>query len=120
MIPGTGCGRLARLAKIEAEIHAVSRVLQLALNIDKSELGALKKELRSALPGVSSSHLSEAMAAGLEFTANRVLQKVYEKAAASYGPSASPPSRHGWRLSPVSRLAVSLLWQGQRAPRRSA
>jgi hypothetical protein len=30
MIPGGGCGRLAQLAKIEAEIHAASRVLQVA------------------------------------------------------------------------------------------
>jgi hypothetical protein len=31
MIPGSGCGRIAQLTKIEAEIHAVSRVLQVAL-----------------------------------------------------------------------------------------
>jgi hypothetical protein len=30
MIPGSGCGRIAQLTKIEAEIHAVSRVLQVA------------------------------------------------------------------------------------------
>jgi hypothetical protein len=30
MIPGGGCGRLAQLTKIEAEIHAVSQVLQVA------------------------------------------------------------------------------------------
>ena len=32
MVPGSGCGRIAQLTKIEAEIHAVSRVLQAALD----------------------------------------------------------------------------------------
>ena len=34
MIPGGGCGRLAQINEIEAEIHAVSRVLQVALIVN--------------------------------------------------------------------------------------
>jgi hypothetical protein len=34
MIPGSGRGRIARLLPIDAEIHAVSGVLQVAQEID--------------------------------------------------------------------------------------